>query len=114
MVVPLGTEDAALGWLLISTLHSPYVFTNRQVRLYSNFADQLTQALVNIRLVQETRNRVLEEQYVRVAAERMREPVDMQEVLDVAADEMRRILNLEDVAIRLTRPGLEHSSIRGE
>ena len=114
MAVPLGIEDAALGGLLINTLHSPYVFTSRQVRLYSNFADQLTQALVNIRLVQETRNRVLEEQYVRVAAERMREPVDMQEVLDVAADEMRRILNLEDVAIRLTRPGLEHSSIRGE
>lgn len=104
MVVPLGTGDSLFGWLLMSAQQSIYTFTDRQIRLYSNFADQLTQALVNIRLVQATESRALQEQLVRAATKRMREPVALNDVLDVAAEEMRRILDLDDVVIHLTLP----------
>ena len=114
MVIPLGTTGEIFGWLIISTLHSRYVFTEQQIRLYSNFADQLTQALVNIRLVQAARNRAQEAQFVREATERMRVPVEMQDVLEVAANEMRRILDLDDVVIQLTLPESDSSEMEEE
>ncbi len=104
MVVPLRAGEDIFGWLMISALHSHYTFTERQIRLYSNFADQLSQALENIRLVQATKKRALEERLVREATERMREPVEINDVLNVAAEEMRLILDLDDLVIRLTLP----------
>jgi GAF domain-containing protein len=102
MVVPLGPDEDLLGWLLIGTKQQSYVFSDREIRIYSHFADQLFQALTNIRLVQVMRNRANEEQLVREATERMREPIDMQSTLEVAADEIRRIMDFDDVVIELT------------
>jgi GAF domain-containing protein len=109
MLVPLGNPGVFMGWLMINSLKSPYKFTDRQIQLYSAFAVQLTQALQNIRLVQASRKRIQEEQYVREAAERMHTPVDMKDVIDVAADEIRRILDLDDVVVRLTLPESDNS-----
>ena len=109
MVVPLKIGEEITGWLLIGTLQAPFTFTGRQIRLYSHFAHPLSQALAHIRLVRATESHALEEQLTREALEHMREPVELEDVLDVAAYEMRRILDLDDVVIHLTLPESDKS-----
>jgi GAF domain-containing protein/HAMP domain-containing protein len=101
MIVPLGTGDDIFGWLLIGTQHSKYTFTERQIRLYSNFSDQITQALENIRLVQAAENRAREEQVVSNITQRIRETMSVDEILKTAVLELRTLLDLESVEIHL-------------
>ncbi|MDF1514074.1 MAG: GAF domain-containing protein [Anaerolineae bacterium] len=105
VIVPLGENQDNFGWLVISTLRSRFRFTQRQVLLFKSFADQLTQALASIRLVEAVENRALLERRAREVTERMREPIELQQVIDVAAEEMRQVLDLEDVVIHLTLSG---------
>jgi hypothetical protein len=64
-------------------------------------------------LVDTARIRALEEQLARESAERMREPVEIKTLLQVAADEIRKIFNLNDVYIRLALPDSEGSTDNG-
>lgn len=72
-----------------------------EVALARSVGDQVAQALENMRLLEETRRRALRERILRQTAERVRAQSDLDAVLKVAVEEMRRAVGATHVAIRL-------------
>ncbi len=82
-------EAAAQGW------------SRSEITLLEQFAEQLGLALENARLYEETQVRAMRERMVSEATSRMRETLDIETVLRVAADEIYRALGLGEVVVRL-------------
>ena len=100
LMVPLIREGKAIGAISVSS-NAPARFSDKQVALFGNFADQAVIAIENLRLFNETKE-ALEQQ--RASAEILRviagSPTDVQPVLDAMAESAARLCGAGDVIIR--------------
>jgi GAF domain-containing protein len=100
--VPIPVRDQVVGALNFRKSEAGEAWTEEEVTLLQNMADQLGQALESARLYQDTQRRAAREQLIGEVTARMRETLDMDAVLRTAALEMEQRLGLYDVTISLT------------
>jgi GAF domain-containing protein len=79
-------------------------FDAEAIALLKAIAERLSQTLENARLFQETRLRAEAERLVAEVAGHMRETLDIETILQTAAVEFRRALNLDEAEVRLGYP----------
>jgi GAF domain-containing protein len=86
-------------------------WTDEERLLLQSLTDQLNAAVERARLYQETQRRAARERTVAETTSRMREPVELDQVLRIAAQEMRRALDLDTLAIQLKSPEMRERSM---
>ena len=101
VIVPLLVSDRLLGWFMAESLNAPYQFSEREVRLYRSLADQAAMALRRFQLLQEANERADREQLAVELTSRIREPFELERILEIAAQELAKALSLEEVVIQL-------------
>jgi GAF domain-containing protein/HAMP domain-containing protein len=100
--VPIPIRDQVVGALNFRKADTGETWTDEELTLLQNMAEQLGQALESARLYQDTQRREAQERLVGEVSSRMRETLDMDTVLRTAALELEQRLDLYDVTIRLT------------
>jgi GAF domain-containing protein len=99
--VPVQVREQVIGVLTFrKKLHDP-LWTQAEVSLLQQLADQLASALDNARLYQSIQSQAAREQLMAEVTSRMRETLDTDTVLRTAAEEIYHSLQLEHVAIEL-------------
>jgi GAF domain-containing protein/HAMP domain-containing protein len=101
LAIPLQVRGQVVGVLGFRKSGDGEVWSASEVALLEALIGQLGQALESARLYQDTQRRAARERLVGEAAARMRETLDMETVLKVAVQELRRSLGLPEVVIRL-------------
>jgi len=72
--------------------------------LMSNLVEQLGTALESARLYEDTQRRAARERVVGEVTSRMRETLDMESVMQTAAQEIQKVLGLDRLVVRLGKP----------
>jgi GAF domain-containing protein len=101
IALPLKVREQTLGLVSAQKSDDSEAWTEEEATLLASLVDQLSVALENARLYEDTQ-RLAERQ--RLAAEvsaRIRESLDVDTVLQTAVSEMRRAIGLEEIIIRL-------------
>lgn len=104
LAIPIRVRDQTIAVLNAVLPADLPQWTPDQIALLEAISGQLAQALERARLYEETRLRAARERTVAETTGRMREPVELTGVLQVAAAEMRRVLDLEELVVRLATP----------
>ncbi|RMF47013.1 MAG: GAF domain-containing protein [Anaerolineae bacterium] len=76
----------------------------QELALMQNAGDQIAQALESARLYEDAQRRAAREQLLSASTARMRETLDLQNVLQTAVRELRQALGLAEAEIRLGAP----------
>jgi CO/xanthine dehydrogenase Mo-binding subunit len=76
-------------------------FSPVSMRLYETLVDQASVAVERARLLDEAQNRAARERLIAGVSARMRETLDIEEVLTTAVDEIARALGLAALDVRL-------------
>ncbi len=103
LIVPLVVGQHLIGWLLVESLSGPYPFSQREVRLYRGLSDQAALALQGVRLLERANLRANREQLAVELTSRIREPFELDRVLEIAVQELAKALSLDEVVIRLAQ-----------
>jgi len=109
VIVPIVVGERRIGAIFIGR-NKPSTFEEEFIRGYWTLASQAAIALESMRLLEETRRRAEREQLVGEATARMRETLDLEAVLKAATGEMRRVLGLDKIVIRLVTPETDGDS----
>ncbi|MGD8790982.1 MAG: GAF domain-containing protein [Anaerolineae bacterium] len=99
--VPIPVRDQVVGALNFRKAEVGEPWTDEEVTLLQNMADQLGQALESARLYQDTQRRAAREQLIGEVTARMRETLDIDAVLRTAVREIGESLALHDITVRL-------------
>jgi GAF domain-containing protein len=78
--------------------------------LIQNLAEQLALAAENQRLFDATQRREAAERLAREVTTRMREPVELEDVLRTASEEIREALGCDWVVVRMVDAGRQHQA----
>jgi GAF domain-containing protein len=111
LAVPLKLREQAIGVLNAYKPAGTGEWTDEEMALLQTLVDQLGLALESARLYQDTQRRAARERLLAGVADRMRQSLDLDMVLQAAVREMRQALDLHDVTIRLE--GIEGSTPSG-
>ncbi len=76
-------------------------WSDEEVALVATVTDQLAQTIESLRLLDETQRRAARERLTAEVTARMRESLDVETVLKTAAQEVRQVLGLPEVVVRL-------------
>lgn len=106
LVLPIKIRDTVIGVVDTYKPGASAGWTEAEIALLQELAEQLGVALESARLYQDTQRRAYIERLTGEVTSRMRESLDLDAVLQVAAREMRRALNSATVEVYL-RPGGE-------
>ncbi|MCD4737737.1 MAG: GAF domain-containing protein [Anaerolineae bacterium] len=101
VAVPLTVRGQVIGVLDAHKPGDGGVWTPEEIALLETLTEQLSLALESARLYEDTQRRATREQLVSEVTARMRESLDMDTVLQTAAREIRQVLGLHDISIRL-------------
>jgi GAF domain-containing protein len=99
--VPVVSRGQVIGTIGVRRPDGVQAWTEAESQLLEALAEQLGQALESARLYQDSVRRATREQLVGEVTARVRETLDMETVLRVAAQELRQSLGLPEVVIRL-------------
>ena len=100
LIVPLKVAGTQIGALrLRRDLEHPW--TGREINFVQRAVQDVTQALENVRLLENTRERATRELVLSQIGARMRETLDMDAVLQTALREMGEALSLAEVQVRM-------------
>jgi GAF domain-containing protein len=108
LAVPLSVRGQTIGALNASKPGGEW--TQEEAALLQTLAEQLGTALDSARLYQDTQRRAAQERLIGEATSRMRESLDIERVLQTAAEELYQALGLEEMAISLT-PELDSAAL---
>jgi GAF domain-containing protein len=103
--LPISVGGSVIG--VIGARRDRGEWREQELELWRAAADQLGQTIENLRLLDQTRRAALREQTISAATNRMRESLEVADVLRTAASEIRRALNLEKTVVRLAAPESE-------
>ncbi|MBN1487229.1 MAG: GAF domain-containing protein [Anaerolineae bacterium] len=101
VVVPLTVREQVIGALGVQQTENVEGLDAENMALVEALAEQFSLAVENLRLVDETQRRAMQEELARRITARMRESLDVDAVLRTAAQEFHNELGLERVRVRL-------------
>jgi GAF domain-containing protein/HAMP domain-containing protein len=101
LAVPLNVRGNVIGVLDTFKPGEQGEWTADEIQVLQTVADQIAQTLEGARLYQDTQRRAAQEQLTSAITARMRESLDMERVLQTAAQEIGERLGLHDIAIQL-------------
>jgi GAF domain-containing protein len=99
--IPIQVRGQTLGFIHARKSERAGAWSLEQTALLTTLVDQLGVALDTARLYEETQERAERERMVGEITGHMRETLDLETVLQTAAREMRRALDLAEVEMRL-------------
>ncbi len=99
--VPLKVREYEIGTINVHKPSDAGDWTPEEMALLETMTDQLGVALESARLYQDAQRRAARERLVSDVTTRMRETLDVDTVLQTAVREMRQVLGLHDVTVRL-------------
>jgi GAF domain-containing protein len=102
LAVPIKVRDQILGAIRLRKSDPTAEWTAEETALLQTLTEQLGVALESARLYQDTQNRAAREQLAAQITARMRESLDVDRVLQIAAREFGETLGASEVKIRLT------------
>jgi GAF domain-containing protein len=108
--IPIKLRDQILGSIQAQKEDEDDEWAKDEVELLGTLVDQLSVALENARLYEDTQRRAEQERITSDISARIRESLDVDTVLQTAVLEMRRALNLEEITIRLGESNGQKSS----
>lgn len=100
MALPLISRGRVVGAMTIQSAR-PAAFSAEDITVLQTMADQLANAIENARLYVETSRRAEELAALNAVAVRLGQSLDLQEILDVATEEVTHIFGVEASAISL-------------
>ena len=106
LAIPLKVREQVVGVLRLrkgadSASPGAEAWTREEVATLEALVEQLGLALESGRLYQDTLRRATRERLAREVTDRMREVLDIEAVLKTAAQEVRELLGLPEVVVRL-------------
>lgn len=101
LTIPIKVRDQVLGSIQAQKEDKGETWETDEVELLGTLVDQLSVALENARLYEDTQRRAERERIASDISARIRESLDVDTVLQTAVYEMRRALNLDEITIRL-------------
>ncbi|GAB4494612.1 MAG: hypothetical protein OHK0052_00080 [Anaerolineales bacterium] len=102
--IPLRLQNQQVGSLRLRRRAENQIWTAEEQAALQNITTQLTLALDNARLVQETQRRARQDQIVGNVSARMTESLDLETILKTAVTQIREAMLLHDVTISLENP----------
>jgi GAF domain-containing protein/HAMP domain-containing protein len=110
LVAPILYRGQAIGGLGVRDVEGSRQWREADIRLAQAISEQFAQAAENLRLLEQTQRGAARERTVAEAAAQMREPLELEDVLRIAASEMRQALDLDTLAVHLTVPEADEGS----
>lgn len=104
VAIPIRARDRVIGVLRFDRGSDGAPWSDEDVDLLETLTDQLGQTLERAQLYEDSQRRAAREQLIGEVTGRMREPIDLEDVLQVAVRQMRQALNLNTLSIRLRAP----------
>ncbi|MBN1873482.1 MAG: GAF domain-containing protein, partial [Anaerolineae bacterium] len=104
LAVPIKSGDQVIA---VFDAHLPAgarAWTSEQVALLETLSEQVAQAMERARLYRETQRRAARERILGQAGGRMRESLELENVLKAAAIEIRQAIGLDKIVVRLAVP----------
>jgi GAF domain-containing protein len=101
LAIPIVVRGQTLGVLGVEDPDGERKWSAEELALVQAIGQQLGQALENTRLIEATQRRAARERLTGEVTTRMRETMDVNTVLQTAVHEMRQVLGLHDIVIRL-------------
>jgi GAF domain-containing protein len=101
LAIPLKVREYEIGTINVHKSADAGDWTPEEMAMLETMTDQLGVALESARLYQDAQRRAARERLVSDVTARMRETLDVDTVLQTAVREMRQVLGLHDVTIRL-------------
>jgi GAF domain-containing protein/HAMP domain-containing protein len=101
VALPIRVREQVIGALNFRKEAGQAAWTDEEIALVEGMAEQLGQALESARLYQDTQRRAARERMVGEITARMRETLDVETVVRTAAEEMRNVLDLAEVELRI-------------
>jgi len=105
LAAPIWVRDQVIGVIDVRKPAGAPPWSYQEVALMKTLCGQLGQALENARLYESVQQGEEQARLLGQAAARMRESLDVETVLEVAAEEIRRALGLAALEVRLQRDG---------
>jgi len=102
--VPLRVRDETIGSLVVERTPDQPEWTDAERTLLEAISAQASQAMDSIRLFEESQRLAARERAIGQVAARIRETLDVDTVIKVAAQETRLALNLPEIVVRLVPP----------
>ena len=99
--LPISLRDQNLGSIILRRKSDEPDWTDEDQRLAQEVIVQISVALENARLLEESQHRAAQEELIGKATSRMRETLDIETVLKTAASELRQALDLAEVEVRM-------------
>ena len=103
--IPLVGREGVLGTLAVSLRQPGRAFSQEDIGLLQTLADQATVALEKVRLLEETRRLAQHRQLVSQIVGKIRSAVSADEVLRIAAEELRQATHASRAVARVRAPG---------
>ncbi len=103
MVAPITLRGEEIGALGVQDDSGTRQWTAEEVALVQTVTSRLALAAENLRLLDETQRRAAQERLVGEVTARMRQTLDVNAILQTAAREMRGVLDLDEVEVRMGR-----------
>ncbi|MFP4344907.1 MAG: GAF domain-containing protein [Anaerolineales bacterium] len=100
--VPLMLRGRQLGYIEVEQRPEQQGWTNEDFRTLEELGEQITLALDNARMIQESQQQAAREQLVAEITSRMRETLDVDTILRTAIRNIGSALNLSEVEVRMT------------
>ena len=101
VALPIKVRDQVIG-VIDARKPERGDWTKEQIALLETLTEQLGVALESARLYQDTRRRAAQERLIGEVTARMRESLDIDQVLQTAAHQVGQALGAHEVNIRLT------------
>jgi transcriptional regulator with GAF, ATPase, and Fis domain len=104
--IPLRSGERVIGQVVVLRA-TPGPFTESALRLYEVLSDQAAVALERAELLEEAQRRAAQEQQARQMIDRIRRAMDLEQALEVAAEELSQAIHVPHVSINLGIDGIE-------
>jgi GAF domain-containing protein len=112
--LPISVRDQRIGQVHFSKGAAGQNWSEDELAMLTTIVEQLGVALDSSRLYAETQHRAEQERLVGEITSRMRETLDVETVLQTAAEEIYQSLNLENLVIQLLPSDGEADEPTGE
>jgi GAF domain-containing protein/DNA-binding response OmpR family regulator len=101
LAAPLIVGDEIRGRISLQNLDQEEAFSDSDVRLLATLASSLSVALENVRLIDETRQRLAELSTVNQIGKALATQLDLDNLMELVGDEMRRTFDADIVYVAL-------------